>query len=276
MNKINFNQTVGFPLSTNILDALQTAYSVFNALGNMAGNFAIISGCELVGSTVANGVVFVNGEIFEFRSGNVTDTVTIFEDVENRIFEDGYSKPVIFKRYIGFGSALPENTFTWANFKRVFPTTEIKAFKDNHEARLLDLEKKPAEMPIGTIIRFDQPYSVLPPAGWEDYYDDGGRVWVGHDPSDPDFSVLGKKSGEKTHALNSPELPLTEGVFSTITPTNNNGSGIISVVDAGNAEVGGSYSPLVKHKNMKISFGQNKAHNNLQPYITVRYIKKIS
>jgi len=266
MNRLNFNQTGGFPLSTNILDALQTAYTVFNALGNIAGNFAIISGCELTGSTVSDGVVFVNGEIFEFRSGNITDTVTVFEAEENRIFEDGSSKPVILKRYIGFGSALPENTFAWSNFKRIFPTTEIKAFKDNHEARLLALEKKPAEMPIGTIIRFDQPYTVLPPTGWIDHWDDAGLIWVGHNPSDSDFSVLGKKGGEKSHVLTEAEMPAHRHKV----PLFANGSA------SGNA-VGHPDNYIDYNRNIDSSLvGGNQPHNNLQPYTTVRYIKKIS
>jgi hypothetical protein len=70
MNTLNFNQSVGFPLETNILDEMQTSYSLFNALGAIAGNFSIISGCVLSGSTVADGVVFINGEVLEFKGGN--------------------------------------------------------------------------------------------------------------------------------------------------------------------------------------------------------------
>ena len=63
MNKINFNQTGGFPLSANILYAMQSAYAIFNQLGSLAGNKAIISGCEQLGNTVADGGIFLNGEI---------------------------------------------------------------------------------------------------------------------------------------------------------------------------------------------------------------------
>ena len=36
MNKTNFNQTGGFPLKTERLQEMETAYSVFNSLGALA------------------------------------------------------------------------------------------------------------------------------------------------------------------------------------------------------------------------------------------------
>lgn len=119
MNKINFNQTGGFPLSTNILDAMQSAYAIFNQLGSLAGNKAIISGCEQLGNTVADGVIFLNGEILPFKGGAIGTSVIIKEESESRVFEDGATKPVIFKKYATFGSSTPEKTFVWADFKRV-------------------------------------------------------------------------------------------------------------------------------------------------------------
>ena len=79
MNKINFNQTGGFPLSTNILDAMQSAYAIFNQLGSLAGNKAIISGCEQLGNTIADGVIFLNGEILPFKGGAIGSSIIIKE-----------------------------------------------------------------------------------------------------------------------------------------------------------------------------------------------------
>lgn len=129
MNKVDFNQTGGFPLSTNILDAMQTAYSLFNQLGNLAGNYAIISGCEKMGSNISNGVVYINGEVLEFRGGTLSENVIIKQDVENRIFEDGSSKQVIAKRYVTFGTSTPDKTYAWANFKRIKTLLELEAEK---------------------------------------------------------------------------------------------------------------------------------------------------
>lgn len=115
MNTINFNQSVGFPLETEILDEMQKAYSLFNALGALAGDFSIISGCELTGATIADGVVFINGEVLEFRGGVVQTNVIIVETKQQREFEDFVSRDVIFTRYATFGTATTQ--WLWADFK---------------------------------------------------------------------------------------------------------------------------------------------------------------
>ena len=148
MNKINFNQTGGFPLSTNILDAMQSAYAIFNQLGSLAGNKAIISGCEQLGNNVADGVIFLNGEILPFKGGAIGTSVIIKEESESRVFEDGATKPVIFKKYATFGSSTPEKTFTWAEFKSIknlISLAQEKAEKTalkTAEDKIAELEKQ--------------------------------------------------------------------------------------------------------------------------------------
>ncbi|MDY3343783.1 hypothetical protein PG326_00745 [Riemerella anatipestifer] len=142
MNKLNFNQTGGFPLSTNILDAMQTAYSIFNKLGGLAGNLAIISGCEVSGNSVADGVVYINGELLEFKGGTLGTNVIIREETESRVFEDGSNKAVIFKRYATFGSSTPDQTYRWENFKRVKNLPQM----DEEKAAKKELNEKVNEI----------------------------------------------------------------------------------------------------------------------------------
>lgn len=125
MNNLNFNQSVGFPLETDILDSMQTAYGVLNALGAISGNFSIISGCILTGSTVANGVVYINGEVLEFRGGIVQTNVKIVEEIQALEFEDGNTNDVIFTRYVTFGTGTTQ--WAWSTFKRGMPTIDIEA-----------------------------------------------------------------------------------------------------------------------------------------------------
>ncbi|AZI53913.1 hypothetical protein EIB75_10575 [Epilithonimonas vandammei] len=261
MNNLSYNQTGGFPLSTNILDAAQTAYTIFNALGFLAGNYAIISGCEEIGNTVNNGVVFINGEVIEFRGGAKLDNVIILEDTETRSFENGQNKVVIHKRYACFGYSV-EN-YAWGLFQRVFPTTLIKSFKDNFEARITALENKPSPIPIGTITRYDQPLVVLPPQGWVDYVAEPGRVWVQRDPNDDDFA-FGQTGGAKKHQLTQPELPNVNLVFRTGKDR----------VGTGNQNSLAVFDNSDFTRNIPLG-GQNVPHNNLQPYVAVRYIKYV-
>lgn len=188
MNRFNFNQTGGFPLSTNVLDNMQTAYALSNALGNLAGNFSIILGCEINGTTVADGVVYVNGELLEFRGGNAVANVCIKEDVESYVFEDGSSKPVLAKRYVGFGSSTPDKTFAWNSFYRPFSMKEIGK-RLVHPGFIQDY--------FGDINKI--------PAGW--FLCDGSNgtpdlremFVVGYDPRNPEYDAIGKKGGLKSN-----------------------------------------------------------------------------
>lgn len=123
MNTINFNQVGGFPLSTNILAKLQTAFSLFNALGNIVGELSIISGCEVAGTNVSDGVVYINGEVLEFRGGLAQTKVIIKEDVENLLFENNNSYPVIKTRYVTFGTGV--GAINWVDFKRGYQTKNL-------------------------------------------------------------------------------------------------------------------------------------------------------
>lgn len=260
MNNINFNQDGGFRLSTNILAAVQASYTLFNALGWIGGNLTIISGCEVNGSSVSDGVVFINGEVFNFKGGDLGTYVIIRETVTSYPFQNGTVKPVIRERYVSFGSGTPDQNFLWADFKRLFPTKDIEAFKTEHNNRIEALEGKQA-FAVGMIIRYDQPLSVAPPAGWVDWMPAGeqGRVWVSRSESDADFG-LGSTGGEKTHTLTINEMPAHSHRQRWTS-----GSG---GADGNKGNLNDGYADTS-------SVGGNQAHNNLQPYVAVRFIKYV-
>ena len=123
MNRQNFNQSGGFPLQTETLNDMQKAYELFNGLGNIAGNFAIISGCVVTGAVVSNGAVFINGELLDFRGGQIGTDVIIVEEITAQEFEDGNDKNVLFVRYATFG--IGATSFPWAGFKRPKTTVQL-------------------------------------------------------------------------------------------------------------------------------------------------------
>lgn len=280
MNRLNFNQTGGFPLSTNILDAMQTAYSVFNALGNLAGNLSIISGCEDVGGYIADGVVYIGGEVLEFRGGGLGTSVIIKKDIENRIFENGSSYPVVYKRYATFGSSTPDKTFRWADFKRVFPTTQIEQFRADFEARIKKLESAKFPIPVGMVAIWNKPASEPIPAGWQECTDLRGRVPAGWDPDDDDFNTVGRALGSKTHTLSIHEMPqhshkvlsnnfgtqvlsTTSSIAAWGDPANNGPDWNYALTAGSGAATHGATSPE----------GGNQPHNNIQPTRIVRFIE---
>lgn len=282
MNNIHFNQDGGFRLSTNILNAVQASYSLFNALGWIGGNFTIISGCEVTGSNVSDGVVFINGEVFNFKGGNIGTNVIIKETITNYPFQNGTVKPVIHERFVGFGTSIPENTYLWADFKRLFPTKDIQEFKDNHNNRITALEGRQAFV-VGMIIRFDQPLVVLPPAGWEDWnpVDEQGRIWVGRSVSDSDFG-LGNRTGSKTQTLTKQQLPnvrIPLFANSTINNENNSINGTEQVRRAINSGGDGAYNLQRTTDEATVGLsaplGSGQPFNILPPVVAVRYIKYI-
>jgi hypothetical protein len=218
MNKLELNQVGGFPMTTKVLDEIQKAHAIFNALGAIAGDVTIISGCIVTGSNVSDGVVFINGEVFEFRGGLAQTKVRIVEEIENLTFQNGNSNPVIKTRYVTFGSGV--GAIDWSNFKRAKTTVQLtdeKAEKTQMQAlldRIISLEARPvSNVPIGLIAVWDRPANEIP-NGWVEHIAMKGRIPIGFDADDIDFDVVGKQTGAKTKQLSIPEMPEhTHGVI---------------------------------------------------------------
>lgn len=265
MDNIKFNQTGGFPLDTDIMGAMQTAYSLFNSLGNLAGNKAIISGCTVAGSSVSDGVVFIDGEVLPFKGGPESTNVFIKEETENRIFEDGSNKPVIIKRYATFGSSTPDKTYQWADFVRVENLIENNNKHADFEARLQALEAKKSPVPIGLIAIWGKPATEPIPEGWRECTDLRGRFPLGWDPNDTDFNTVGAIGGEKKHRLTIEEMP-----------RHAHGLTVKSNIDGHDAHSGGfdgGRHPFRWHNINTHEQGGNQPHNNMPPYRVIRFIE---
>lgn len=279
MNNQNFNQSGGFPIKTQTLDEMQKAWSLLNVLGDLAGNFSIISGCTVTGSTVSNGAVFINGEVFEFRGGQLGTTVIIVTEVTPKEFKDGTDKVVLYIRYVTFGIGV--GSFAWADFKPAFPTKDIPKALDLKEDKtvvqlLVDrieaLEARPpSNIPLHGIIIFDRPANEIP-LGWEEYLPLRGKTPVGHDLNyvqgtdqiNYNLNTLGYAGGEREHKLTKTEMPsynLTRNVgFETVQPGN---------VIIWSSNYGGQFTQVIN------SGGDDKPHNNMSPFRIVHFIQRI-
>ncbi|MFV8364827.1 phage baseplate protein [Flavobacterium sp. XS1P27] len=219
MNSTNFNQTGGFPLKTERLQELQTAFNIFQSYGALAGNLTIISGCELLGSTIKNGVVYINGEPLEFREATVTETSTviIIDEPVNRAFENGVVKQVHTIRYATFGTA--ETSWPWASFKRIDPVVQLMI-------RLDSLEKKAAVFQTGGgMVLWNKP-AVDIPTGWQEVVNWRGRMPIGLDENQVEFNEIGKPGGAKNKTLSIEEMPShTHGFRAYVQSGSNSGSG---------------------------------------------------
>nr|DAE28552.1 MAG TPA: Baseplate structural protein [virus sp. ctOZh10] len=272
MNIVRYKQTGGFPLDTNNLDFLQSSFHILNTLGNLAGDMVIISGCEITGNTVSNGVVYVNKEVLEFRGGSLSANIFIKEEAVSGTFEDGSFKPIEITRYVTFGSSTPEKTFKWEDFKRVDNLIQQGVKNADFEKRIKALENKKSPVPIGLIAIWGKPASEPIPEGWKECTDLRGRMPLGWNPDDADFSELLKNDGEKTHQLKVHELPVIEGGFETVTHMSRLGTGVVRGVSGGQAQIAGGASQWL-HEQMELKFGGNQPHNNMPPYRIIKFIE---
>jgi hypothetical protein len=251
MNKSSYNQTNGYPLNTERLQELQTSFEIFNSCGSLAGNYTIISGCNLTGSTVQNGFIFINGELLEFRESAVTPTsaVIIVETTVVRPFETGPDKVVYIKRHATFGTA--DISYPWSQFKRPIETKEIQAALDGKQdktsagnllARIEMLEKKNAVFLMGGgMVVWCRPVSEIPP-GWRVAANWQGRVPVGFNPNDVDFNYVGKVGGFKNKSLSKEEMPAHRHSIGGDFDENDDNGGF--VINGGEYNVRTSYTSI--------------------------------
>jgi hypothetical protein len=259
MNNSNFIQTGGYPLNAERLKEQQTAYTIFNSLGALAGNLTIISGCTLTGTVISDGVVFINGEVIDFREATVTEdsTVIIIEEEVKRPFKNGIIKTVNFIRYATFGTAA--TFWNWTNFKRVDPIIQMMQ-------RLTALEKKSAVFQTGGGMVFWNKPAIDIPTGWQEVVDWRGRVPVGLDTEQTEFNSMGKTGGSKDAVLVSHSH--------TISNSGNVNNGMAGGSVANKTARWDSGSGSLLNGNISTE-GVSSNGKNLQPYRVVMFIEYI-
>ncbi len=278
MNTINFIQTGGVPFTNDVAQEFENAYKIFNAYGAMAGDKTIISGCLENGSSVSDGFIYVNNELFYFEGGSKSDN--IFLNVENidKVFEDQTTKTLIKIRTLKFGNAI-ENVWAWSEFKRIDTMLSLMARLDNLEASQIITNAKLAIFTQGGVVFpwFKAVEDI--PEGFAPVWNIAGKTIVGLDPNDTDFDTVGKLFGSKKHKLTTSELPkprfklaVPTGQYSypPLTP-NNSLATINNQGNDGNYVLGGhSTEPTVGQSS---EVGGDLEHNNVQPSIVANYIE---
>lgn len=111
-----------------------------------------------------------------------------------------------------------------------------------------------------------------------------GRVPAGYDSAQTEFNTMGKTGGEKTHLLTSAEMPAHNHTDSGHTHAAPDGAAFwVTNGSSGNVGNGtfwgvhafdGSTNSTASAASNIQNTGGGGAHNNLQPYLTIRYIIK--
>ena len=285
MNTINTEHNAGYPFDVAFLAFMQNSYRLFNSLGSMAGNKAIISGCEEIGNTITPGTVFINGELFPFEGGAKGDTVFIKEETNEVTFEDGFLRPLENIRTAAFGRSTPEKTYNWEDFKRVYNLQYLGENKtDNTETekllkRIEKLEKQKQAVPIGLIALWGKPASEIP-AGWREYVNLRGKMPIGLDPDyvkkpedvqDYGLNQILKQGGERSHKLTIEEMPAHSHEQGSEALHNLFGGGSY----IGERHWGGTSGVNTFIKQKTSSVGGDQPHNNMPPYRVVQFIEYV-
>lgn len=267
MNTLNFIQTGGVPLTNDVAQEFEKAYSIFNAYGAIAGDKTIISGCVENGDNVSDGFIYVSGELFYFEGGSKSEK--IFLNIKNvdKVFEDQTTKTLIRIRTLKFGNAI-ENVWNWSDFKRIDTMLSLMARLDTLEASQTITNAKLAIFTKGGVV-FPWFKSIEDiPEGFAPVWDIAGKTIVGLDPNDIDFNTIRKLFGSKTHQLTINEMPNHNHQQGSEALYNDYGGG--SVV--GNRNYPAGVQPSRRNQNTSSS-GGNQAHNNVQPSIVAHYIE---
>ena len=262
MNTINFIQTGGVPFTNDVAQEFENAYKIFNAYGALAGDKTIISGCVENGSSVSDGFIYVNNELFYFEGGSKSDN--IFLNVQNidKVFEDQTTKTLIKIRTLKFGNAI-DNVWAWSDFYRIKTIKELQEdLKELQEKQVITEAKLAIFEPGYTVFPFFRPIDEVP-SGFAPVWNIAGRTIVGLDPNDTDFDAIGKLFGSKTHQLTVEELPRHRHGTTGNTAPNDSGIGNF-------ANGSGSESNTKLYTDYE---GLDYPHNNVQPSIVAHYIE---
>lgn len=277
MDKLNFVQIGGFPLKAERLEEMQTAYELLNALGELAGNKGIIRGCVQTGTTVSDGVIYLNGEVFRFVGGNVQTTIRILQTPKVRAFQNGEQKEVHVERYATFASGV--GSIPWADFTRPNTTIALTASITDLVTRVIEIEKKNAVFQAnGAMVFWNKPANQIP-SGWQEVVNWRGRVPVGFDSGQTEFNTLGKTGGAKSKALSVSEIPAHRHKFSddTTGPTNplrvNNDIHPVTT-NPPNAKISGSSDGGGRIYNTSAT-GGGTSFSLMNPYRVVMFIEYI-
>ena len=263
MNTINFIQTGGVPFTNDVAQEFEKAYKIFNAYGALAGDKTIISGCVENGSSVSDGFIYVNNELFYFEGGSKSDN--IFLNVQNidKVFEDQTTKTLIKIRTLKFGNAI-ENVWNWSEFTRIKTIKELQEDVRMLQDKQVITEAKLAIYAPGyTVFPFFRPVADVP-AGFAPVWDIAGRTIIGLDPYDTDFDAVGKLFGSKTHILTKQELPNIQLSFT------------MGKEKVGTGNQNGASSNPSNSTGFTKTFnlgGGDVPHNNVQPSIVANYIE---
>ncbi len=246
MNITNFTNIGGFPLEVKTLDGMQNAY--LQILTALIGHFGltntgsfIIDGCQIVGTTITPGMLYIDGKLCPFAGavGSLTTRIAKIENIESVTFESGASYPTYFQYTAAENSAgMPLSSFArlpkvpelvnvataWADItgKPNVVIDPAVAPAPSLMDRIIKLEEQNKVFQAGGgMVLWNKPANQIP-TNWQEVVNWKGRIPVGVDNTldalgnmvSPEFAPMtngqndpGRIGGSKTKTLTISEIP---------------------------------------------------------------------
>lgn len=295
MNKAEFLQAGGFPLTTNTLDFIQQSFTLLQELTALAGDKVIVNGCVQTGGNVSDGTVILNGELLPFQGGAASASVVLIEEKEEKSFEDGILREVYKNRYVRFGSG--GTSWPWADFVRLkdlktlrnLPHEVTSSLTDGSTDKLAtakaikDLNDKingVQLVPVGSVIMWSGSLASIPEGyalcdGQNGRPDLRDRFIVG---AGNEYAIA-DTGGAKEVTLTAAQMPAhTHLTMANAIATNDTvgaGTQMAKTRTGGgrsDANLGGVSNPATVGKSSSV--GQDNAHENRPPYYALAFIIK--
>lgn len=299
-----------FPIDAETFDCIQRNQAILAVLGNIAGDKAILWGCEPERNNTIRraGYVFIRtkdfpeGEILYWEGGSVSSGIYLKKETVS-VTAQGYEFPQAYTSR-SLAPGIGEENYRWDEFTAasipalkaeiVRQQTEIATLTppplgvvqiwagakvpanyelcDGRELKITDYPELYAA--LGT--RFNRSYDYngkqySTTSGYFRLPDLRGRFIVGYNVSDADYGSYGKVGGEKKHILSVNELP-----------AHSHGQNLWA--GASDDWKGGghhSWPNATSYHNSTTPFGKTDntgsggAHENRPPYYTLAYIMRL-
>lgn len=283
-----------FPGDCETWNAVQDSVTMVAILGNIAGDKAILYGCESEqeGATRKPGYVFLRtkqypeGEVLYWEGGAVAAGMYIKQDVMAvTAFEVNYAKAYTVR---SLAPGIGEENYYWSDFKTVTTTQELAQKSTAQGAKIDELVPTApgiVQMWAGAVARIPDNYrlcdgSALQVAEFPALYaalgnlhggtpgstfclpNLKGQFVVGYNADEADYNAIAKRGGERMHILTTEEIPAhTHSLFLQNSGTRFTGGGSANQLNVGTGNTG--------------STGGGMAHENRPPYYVLAYIIRV-
>lgn len=291
-----------FPADCEMLDYIQTNMQVVSIIGNLAGDKAVLLGCEPTdnGTRRAEGYVFLQtqehpeGEVIFWEGGAVGSGMYLRQETIN-VQAQGYDYPQAYVRR-SLAPGIGEENYKWEDFHEAQSFPVLVAELEALRAKLAEVKPSPlgiVEMWAGRGVpdgyqlcegqqlrQTDYPelFAAIGSAFNNGYDCNGrpfttspgffrlpdlrGRFVVGMNGSDDDYKSLGTVGGKKTHQLTVDELPAHD-------------HGLFLRHAGKRFTGGGSANALDEGDGRTYTTGGGKAHENRPPYYALAYVMRM-